>query len=97
MDIRSRISWILSLYAFLLFGIIGCASVPEQFSKGAPRISKETLNTWLDDSSLILIDVRRPQDWKKSGEKIKSAIQENPNKFASWVLRYPKTETIVLY
>ena len=81
----------------LLMGTVSCASAPNKPSASAPRISKETLKTWLDDPSLIIIDVRLPQDWKKSGEKIKGAVQEDPNKFADWYSRYPKTKTIVLY
>lgn len=97
MMIRKRIFRIILFHILILTGIISCASAPNKSSDRALRISKETLNTWLDDSSLIIIDVRLPKDWKKSGEKIKGAVQEDPNKFADWLARYPKTKTIVLY
>lgn len=97
MHIRQRMAWILFLYVFLLSGVIGCASTPRQSSEGVPRISKEALNTWLDDSSLIILDVRLPKDWQKSGKKIKGAILEDPFKFGSWYQQYSKTGTIVLY
>lgn len=97
MAVRLRMTTVFLFCFLMLTGIISCASAPIKSSDNAPRISKETLNARLDDSSLIIIDVRLPQDWKKSGEKIKGAVQEDPNKFAGWVSRYPKTKTIVLY
>ncbi|MBW2407361.1 MAG: rhodanese-like domain-containing protein [Deltaproteobacteria bacterium] len=96
MDTRQCVIWIIILYLFML-GIVGCAMTPEKSSNAKFRISKEELKDRLDDQNLIILDVRRPQDWKKSGIKIKGAIQENPYKFESWHSRYPKTKTIILY
>jgi predicted sulfurtransferase len=96
MNNRYRI-FISILFSILLGGIIGCTYLSETSSKVVPRISKEELKARIDDPSLIILDVRRPKEWKKSGKKIKGAIQENPNKFASWFSRYQKTKEIVLY
>ena len=95
---RSRmfaVWFILGLVA--LIGILGCAMTPETPSKKVQSISKELLKSKLEDPSIVILDVRRPQDWKKSGIKIKGAVQENPYKFQSWYSRYPKTKTIILY
>ena len=97
MTVRFRRTEVILICFLMLIGTISCASAPNKSSDRELRISKETLNTWLDDSSLIIIDVRLPKDWKKSGKKIKGAVQEDPNKFADWLARYPKTKTIVLY
>ncbi len=81
----------------VLIGICGCAMTPSTSSKAVQSISKESLKSKLEDPSIVILDVRRPQDWKKSGIKIKGAVQENPYKFDSWYSRYPKTKTIILY
>ena len=95
MSLKQRIIVSFSLLIFPC--IISCAFAPDKTSASIPRISKETLRAWLNDPSVILLDVRLPRDWKKSGEKIKGAAQENPAKFAVWQSKYPKTEPIVLY
>jgi hypothetical protein len=81
----------------LLLGISGCATTSENSSNTIQRMSKEELKSRLEDPSLVILDVRRPQDWKKSGRKIKGAVQENPYKFDNWYARYPKAKTILLY
>jgi hypothetical protein len=81
----------------LLLGISGCATTSEKSSKTIQQMSKQELKSRLEDPSLVILDVRRPQDWKKSGKKIKGAIQENPYKFENWYARYPKTKAILLY
>jgi len=81
----------------LLLGVSGCATTSEQSSKTIQQMSKEELKSRLQDPSLVILDVRRPQDWKKSGKKIKGAVQESPYKFENWYARYPKAKTILFY
>ena len=81
----------------LLLGISGCATTSEKSSKTIQQMSKEDLKSRLEDPSLVILDVRRPQDWKKSGKKIKGAVQENPYKFDNWYARYPKAKTLLFY
>ena len=81
----------------LLLGISGCATTSEKSSQTIQQMSKEDLKSQLEDPSLVILDVRRPQDWKKSGKKIKGAVQENPYKFDNWYARYSKAKTILLY
>jgi hypothetical protein len=81
----------------LLFGVSGCATTSEKSSQTIQLMSKEELKSRLQDPSLVILDVRRPQDWKQSGKKIKGAVQENPYKFDTWYARYSKAKTILLY
>jgi len=96
MNTRQNVIWVIILCLFMI-GAVGCALIPQTSFLAKSGISKEELKDRLDDPNLIILDVRRPQDWKKSGIKIKGAIQENPYKFESWYARYPKTKTIILY
>jgi hypothetical protein len=96
MYVRQSLIWIIIFY-LLMLGITGCALTPEQSSSDKFRISKEELKDRLNDPSLIILDVRISKDWKKSGKKIKGAIQQDPYKFAKWSSQYPKTKTIVFY
>jgi hypothetical protein len=88
--------WVVFCLA-LLFGVSGCATTSEKSSTTIQKMSKEELKSRLQDPSLVILDVRRPQDWKKSGKKIKGAVQENPFKFDTWYAKYPKAKTILLY
>jgi len=45
----------------------------------------------------IIIDVRTSYEWGKSKVKIKGAVREEGMKFGSWMNKYPKNKTIVLY
>ncbi len=51
----------------------------------------------LGKPDVIIIDVRTNYDWDKSKEKIKGAVREEGTKFNSWMKKYPKDKTIVLY
>ena len=62
-----------------------------------PRMTKEQLKPLLNDSDVIILDVRASRDWKGSEKKIKGAIRENPKRFESWARKYSKDKTIVLY
>jgi len=96
MNSKQSATWIIILNLFMI-GIISCALIPQTSFLSKFGISKEELKDRLDDPNLIILDVRRPQDWKKSGIKIKGAVQENPYNFKKWYSRYPKTKTIILY
>lgn len=62
-----------------------------------PRMSQEKLLNQLDSDAVIIIDVRTGGDWEDSDIKIKGAIRENPKKLESWIGKYPKDKTLVLY
>lgn len=59
----------------------------------APRMHKEELKTLLDEPGTAIIDVRR----EPSEEKISGADIRDPEKVTSWMNKYVKYNTIVLY
>jgi predicted sulfurtransferase len=62
------------------------------------RMSKEELKAMLGKPDVIIIDVRQPVDLAKSTMMIKGAVREDPKQeVKSWVDKYPKDKTIVLY
>lgn len=63
-----------------------------------PRMTKEELRPLMGQPEVILIDVREPDDWNKSKEKIRGAVREDPEKeVALWAGRYSKDKTLVFY
>jgi rhodanese-related sulfurtransferase len=60
-------------------------------------MTKEQLLPMLGKSDVIIIDVRSKYDWDESKVKIKGAVREDGLKFGSWMKKYPKGKTIVLY
>jgi rhodanese-related sulfurtransferase len=63
----------------------------------AHMMTKEQLLPLLGKSDVIIIDVRTKYDWDESTVKIKGAVREEGMKFGSWMKKYPKDKTIVLY
>jgi len=62
------------------------------------RMSKEELKAMLGKPDVIIIDVRQPVDLAKSTMMIKGAVREDTKQeVKSWVDKYPKDKTIVLY
>jgi len=57
----------------------------------------EQLLPMLGKPDLIIIDVRTSYEWDNSKVKIKGAVREEGMKFGSWMNKYPKDKTIVLY
>ncbi len=67
------------------------------FAEEVPRMTKEELKALLGDPTVVILDVRARSDWKRSQQKIKGAIRENPKRFDSWADKYSKDKTLVLY
>jgi predicted sulfurtransferase len=78
---------------FLLQGI----TAPAASAANVPRISVEELRAMLGNPDLIIIDVRIERDWKSSTSKIPGAVWEDFREADTWVKKYPKDKTIVLY
>lgn len=72
------------------------ASPPIAPSK-VPRITKEELVKKLNDPDVIILDVRPEDQWKISKHEIYGAKHEDPEKVESWIDKYPKDKTYVLY
>ncbi len=81
----------LALVAMLLFPF-ACVS-----QENAPRLDKETLNGWLTDPQVIVLDVRAPNDWQSSDKKIKGAVRQDPKEVKTWAANLPKDKKTVLY
>jgi rhodanese-related sulfurtransferase len=60
-------------------------------------MTKEQLLPLLGKADVIVIDVRTKYDWDESKVKIKGAVHEEGMKFGTWMKKYPKDKTIVLY
>ena len=81
--------------AFIMCFICGFAQAG--FCEEAQRITKEQLKGMLGSPDLVIIDVRSAHDWEEGKRKIKGAIREDVFKIGSWIGKYPKDKTIVLY
>jgi rhodanese-related sulfurtransferase len=62
-----------------------------------PRMTKEDLKAKLGTPHLVTVDVRVGTDWKASEMKIKGAVRGDPQNIETWVKKYPKDTTFVLY
>ena len=78
----------------LLLIVLACGAAR---AGDAHTMTKEQLLPMLGKPDVIIIDVRTNYDWDKSKEKIKGAVREEGTKFNSWMKKYPKDKTIVLY
>ncbi len=63
----------------------------------AHMMTKEQLLPLLGKADIIVIDLRTKYDWDSSKVKIKGAVREESMKFGSWMNKYPKDKTIILY
>ncbi len=60
-------------------------------------LTKEQLLPLLGKSNVIIIDVSSNEGWEARDKKIPGALREEPMKFESWMNKYPKDKTIILY
>ncbi len=60
------------------------------------RMTKEELKDLIGSSDLVIIDVRRGQDWSASEFKIKGAVKP-VEQGIDWAKAYDKDKIIVLY
>ncbi|OGW33334.1 MAG: hypothetical protein A2X59_11270 [Nitrospirae bacterium GWC2_42_7] len=61
------------------------------------KITIEELALLLDKPDVNIIDVRLGRDLKKSDQKIKGAVIEDPYEIETWAKKYPKENTIAIY
>ena len=78
----------------LVFIILACSFANAQEPNAMP---KEQLRPLLGNADLTVVDLRTKYDWDNSKVKIKGAVREEGMKFSSWMNKYPKDKTIVLY
>jgi rhodanese-related sulfurtransferase len=78
----------------LLFIVLACGVAR---SDDTHAMTKEQLLPLLGKSDVIIIDVSSNEGWEARDKKIPGALREEPMKFESWMNKYPKDKTIVLY
>ncbi len=83
----------IGVIVFFLLSFLGTAVAAQDVS----RITKEETKALLGAPELVILDVRAGDSWTDSEGKIQGAVREEPGKFASWVDKYPKDKTFVLY
>jgi uncharacterized lipoprotein YajG len=85
------------IIAALALLLQGCAHTPTS-EINVPRITKEALKPLVGSPEVIIVDVRTAQDWKDAKWKIKGAVwADRYAEVSSWVEKYPKDRTFVLY
>ncbi len=85
------------LTAVLGIILVGCLRefLPEP---GIPRISREEVRSLLESPDVIILDVRQPDDWNKSKQKIAGAVREDPETdIQTWARKYPKNKKLIFY
>ena len=65
--------------------------------KNVPTISVHQVKMLLNNSDVIIIDVRKYRNWWRSSKKILSAIREDPSKVHQWAQKYPKDKSLIFY
>ena len=77
--------------------LVAACSLNALVGGNAPRITPEELKSMLNDSNLVIVDVRRNLDWDSSEYKIKGAVRADPAKVESWASSFGKDKTFVIY
>ena len=85
---------VVSTVALLVLAVFACGVAR---ADDTHTMTKEQLLPLLGKPNVIIIDVRTNYDWDNSKVKIKGAVREEGMKFGSWMNKYPKDKTIVLY
>ncbi len=78
----------------LLFSVAFLCAVSRADDAG---MTKEQVKSLLGKPDVIIIDVSTNYDWDNKKVKIPGAVREEGMKFGSWMNKYPKDKTIVLY
>lgn len=60
-------------------------------------MTKEQLKDMLGKSGVYVIDIRTPDQWNYTTNKIPGAIHEKKGEMATWGKKYPKDAVIVVY
>jgi rhodanese-related sulfurtransferase len=86
-----------AVLAILMLVVMFLFQTPARADESTPRMTKEQLKALLDTPDIIVVDVRTPPSYRMSTYKIKGAVREDPTKPDTWLNKYPKDKTIVLY
>ncbi len=91
MKIKSMVLIFLAAFGACLF------VASPALSADVPRMSVEELKDILGHDKVIVLDVRAGRDWLSSEYKIRGAERAGPGDFTTWVNKYPRDSTLVLY
>jgi rhodanese-related sulfurtransferase len=94
---RNRLPPRIAFVMGMLLAASAFASITGCPGEQTPSMSKETLKGKLNDSNLIVVDVRTQSAWEECDTKITGARRESPDKVSTWMTSYPKEKTIVVY
>ena len=85
------------LVGLMISAFLGCVAGWSPEDK-TPRMTKEELRQLLGSPRVVVVDVRVPEEWKKSDRKIQGANHEDPEKdLTKWAEKYPLDRTLVFY
>ena len=79
----------------LIFNSTGLSTADND--KNVPAISVHQVKQLLNNSDVIIIDVRKYRNWWQSSKKILSAVREDPSKVDQWAQKYPKDKSLIFY
>jgi hypothetical protein len=79
----------------LIFSCTGFSAADND--KNVPAISVYQVKMLLNNSDVIIIDVRKYRNWWRSSKKILSAVREDPSKVDQWAQKYPKDKSLIFY
>lgn len=85
----ARIACLVFLFSALALSGVQAAQVP--------RMDKEELESILDNSDLILLDVRPTSQWAISSETLPGATHKDPYRARQWGQKLDKNKTVVTY
>jgi hypothetical protein len=84
------------LIFFLFIGVTAFLST-QAFGQIIPITINQLVES-LDNDQFIILDVRAPEHWQASDNKIKGAVRKNPDTFDSWANDLlPHNKPLVLY
>jgi len=66
-------------------------------TKSVTRLSADQVNRLLGKPETVIIDVRKPRNWWRTGKKILTAVREEPSRVDQWAPKYSKTQTLIFY
>jgi hypothetical protein len=82
---------------FFLIIISRTVVLAAETDENVPAISVHQAKQLLNDSDVIIIDVRKYRNYWRSSKKILSAVRENPSKVDEWAQKYPKDKSLIFY
>jgi hypothetical protein len=86
----------LSVLLMIMVVVAACAGTGLAGSE-VPLWTVSELKLRLNDPDLVILDVRRGNDWTSSDAKIKGAVYADPAAYDEWAADYPKNQLLILY